>query len=198
MRPRVLEMTISTNYNIDHIDRAGVGRLISNLRRPAFAVKHTRNSFSLLVVTRETAKELMNRLTPAMEAITGFENWWINSVGYDCVARHDRADPFMQRFEKAWRIAERIGHRTQAEDLRSLQPDDIFAQHGIEEFDRKAAVKMGLRPRGQRETPPDADKPESQATHDADSLRKQAEARQQAEALFSPRLVTPDLSAGKE
>lgn len=130
----------------------------------------------------------MDRITPTLESISGFEDWWLNSVGQNCIARYS-ASPFIQRFEKAWRVASRVGHGTKAEDLRSIQPDDVFAEHGIEKLDRQAAVKMGLRPRRKRDAATNPDQPEGDGTHDdTNSLREQAE------ALFSQKVVTPSLN----
>jgi hypothetical protein len=188
MRPTVLELLISTKYDVDRIDRINVKAIDKALNRNIYPAKHTSHSVSLFVVTRETAQQLVDRIGPTLEAIYGIADWRVNSVGRDAAARHGDNDPIAKRLALAWREADRRGNYTKSEDLSSTQPGDIFAEHGIEQLDRKAAVKMGLRPRREREAAADADQPQGDATHDVETLRKQAE------ALFSPKIVTSTLS----
>ena len=159
MRPHVLELMVSIKYEVDLIDPDDLRKIDKRLDRPIYPVKHTSRSFSWLVVTRETAQHLMDRIGPTLESISGIVDWRVTSLGRDCAARHGKMDPLVDRLAKAWDEAEWRGKWTKPEDLRSTQPGDVFAQHGIEQLDREAAVKMGLRGLWKRQPSTETDKP---------------------------------------
>lgn len=111
------------------------------------------------VVTRETAQQLMNRIGPMLETISGVVDWRAISVSRDCAAKNGTDDPLVVRLPKAWREADRRAELSKAQDLRGSGTDDIFAQYGVEDFDRQTAVKMGLGLFRKRQSPPDSNQP---------------------------------------
>ncbi|WP_454914967.1 hypothetical protein [Xanthobacter sediminis] len=159
MRAQVIELTIEFKYEWSALNRSDLQHIVRAIGKDAKRAKYTRHTVSFLVVTRETCDALMKRLAPRLEVMSFVTNWWANTIGMNAVSKNGDLCPFMARFKEAWVEADRLNKWSQPHDLRQVRPGDVFVNHGVDQLDREAAVKMrlGLSRQGQSRSNPHDD-----------------------------------------
>lgn len=148
----VFELTIKYKYPVDRVsrdDNVKIKKVVDRLTRRG---KHSDYTVSILVLSPESSSKLMDRVRPGLQAVSCIDNFWVQTVGPDAVGLHGEMDPFTSFVRELWAEANK---RNKAKNFRQPRPGDVFLKHGIKDFERKAAVKMGLR--GPRKWKPSAD-----------------------------------------
>lgn len=145
----VLELTLKLKTDWEYLDRRDFARVVRATKRRYKTAKYGGKVVGLLVITDETATQLMERLRPVLEEITLVEDFWCQTAGRDAVGRHGNFCPFQSAIKAAW---EEVANRTKAENVPKRRTRNIWLDNGIDYLNRKAAVKSALRPRGERKS----------------------------------------------
>jgi len=155
-RYSVYELTVSFKYKKDRVDRGDVRKIAGVIRCPFKVGKHSEHSISLVILSEGGASKLMDRLRSGLSDIGSVENFWLQTVGPDAIGQHGDMDPFTTYVKEMWAEASK---RNKAKHFKQPRPSDVFVKHGIKEFDRKAAIKMGLRGPWKRKPPSNPNRP---------------------------------------
>jgi hypothetical protein len=89
----------------------------------------------------------MQRLGPVLEGITSVENWWCHTVFSDVVGRYGSFDPLTTYVLEAW---EELRKRNNPKYVRQPETAEPIIVGNMENFDRSAAIQMGIKPRRPR------------------------------------------------
>lgn len=144
----VLELTLKLKYEWKALDRRDLAKVMRAVQRWCKPAKYGGYIVGLLVVTDETAPQLMQRVRPIFDAISAIEDFWCQTAGSDVVGRHGQMCPFVTATGAAWEEARKRNYPKKVSDFRTR---NVWLDNGIDYFNRKNAIKMGLRPRRERE-----------------------------------------------
>jgi hypothetical protein len=119
MTHQVLFLHLVFKFDLEHAKHT-VGRIIKVMRCPVHRGMHSRTGLGMLIVTTESAQELVERIRPVLDDIESLENFWcyVAPQPDDVVGRHGGLDPLCHRLRKAWVDA---GDWNKAQDIRRRQ-----------------------------------------------------------------------------
>ena len=142
-KPRtVLLVMVCVKYNYEDCAKEvlNLSRRLQGLPfRPAM---HSKRQIAYVVQTDLVSHELMDRLGDTVHAGC-IERVWIFTPGQDVVSDLS-PDPLADYIKAAW---VNVREWNQAKNMRRPKPREIFEKRGIKDGDRRAAVKMGIKPR---------------------------------------------------
>src|SRR5581483_8996197 len=113
------------------VDRRDIDKVKRAIGRWAKPAKHTPYTQSFIVLSDETAMELVDRLTPVLDEIPAVETYYGQAVTTDVVGRYGLADPFRSRVLEAW--AE-LAQRNKPKHLANRWPRDGRVKDGIKKL----------------------------------------------------------------
>lgn len=155
----VLELTLKFKTDWEYLDRRDLSKISKSISRWCKRAKYGGKIVGMLVVTNETAADLMKRVRAAFEAIPAIDDYWCQTAGSDGIGRHGNLCPFQTAVGLAWEEARKRNYPKKVSDFRT---QNIWLNHGVDYFNRKAAIKMGLRPhregKGKKDPTTDRDK----------------------------------------
>lgn len=143
----VLELTIKLKYDWENLSRNDLGRIASATNRWMKRAKYGGKVIGMLVVTDETAQDLLDRIRPELDNISVIEDFWCQTAGSDGVGRFGGMCPFHTAIGAAWEEARKRNNPKKVSDFRT---QNIWLKNGVDYFNRKAAIKMGLSRSGER------------------------------------------------
>jgi len=128
------------------IENAGpvVARIIREIKRWARPAMHSKRAVAFVILTEETAAQLERRLKSTLEGITSVENYWCHTILDDVVGRHGHVDPLRTYVLEAW---QELRKRNGPNYVRQPERVESIVVGYMEDFNRSAAVKMGIKAR---------------------------------------------------
>jgi hypothetical protein len=135
-------------YEVPKIIRA----INRNWVRPAM---HTKGGVAFVILTEEAPDRLMQRVRPVLEGITAVDNFWLITPLDDVVARHGTMDALASFVSDAW---EEVRKRNKSNYVREPERAEAIIVGNMQNFNRGAAVKMGIKGRRSRNAPEDPDR----------------------------------------
>ena len=145
----VIEVTVKFRYDWDNVSRKDIGALRSAMKAWCKAGKYGGKIVSFLVVTRETSAELVERLRDVVGQITSVEEFWCQTAGADGVGIQGEFCPFRTRLIEA---LDEVRKRNYPKKVPNPRARNIWLDHGVDIFNRKDAIKAGMKPRPDRES----------------------------------------------
>jgi hypothetical protein len=142
------EIRVCFLYEIEKIG-GEVGRIIKAVQRWVRPAMHSKRAVGFVILTEEAPQELMQRLGPVLEGITSVENWWCHTVLSDVVGRHGSLDPLTTYVLEAWEV---LRERNNPKYVRQPEVAETIIVGNMENFDRRAAIQMGIKARRSRKT----------------------------------------------
>ncbi|MGX1100889.1 hypothetical protein [Amorphus sp. MBR-141] len=147
-QPLLLQLELK--YELEDAGR-DVIRLQGAIKRWCKAACHVKRGVSLLIVTDESSETLVERLRPTLESISSIDNWRCYVAPSTVTCRNGTLDTLATRCHEAWLEA---GQRNKPKHVsQPKSADAVFLRRGIKEDERRAVVKMSVKPRGMRQTP---------------------------------------------
>lgn len=150
MNHTVLELTFKFKYEWENLDRRDLARLLRSVKRWHKTAKYGGKIVSVLVVTDETSRHLMDRVRDDFAAVSALENYWCQTAGSDGLGMNGDMCPFQSRTAEAWEEARK---RNYPKKMKHPRTANIWLNHGIDYVNRQKAVKMGIKPRKKRDAP---------------------------------------------
>jgi hypothetical protein len=135
-------------YEVPKIIRA----INRNWVRPAM---HTKGGVAFVLLTEERPEGLMQRVKPVLEGITAVDNYWLITLLDDVIARHGTMDALATIVSEAW---EEVRKRNKPNYVREPERAEAIIVGNMQNFNRSAAVKMGIKGRRFRNAPEDPDR----------------------------------------
>jgi hypothetical protein len=128
------------------IEAAGpaVARIIRAAKRWCRPAMHSKRAVAFVFLTEEKADQLLDRLKPTLEEITSVENYWCHTILDDVVGRYRSVDPLRTYVMEAW---EELRKRNKPYYVRQPERAEAIVVGNMENFDRRAAVQMGIKGR---------------------------------------------------
>jgi len=111
---------------------------------------HTKGGVAFVILTEEAPERLMQRVAPVLESITAVDNYWLITLLDDALARNGAIDPFATYIREAW---EEVRKRNKSNYVRQPERAEAIIVGNMENFDRSAAIKMGIKGRRSRDAP---------------------------------------------
>jgi hypothetical protein len=105
---------------------------------------HSKQGIAFVLLTEESATELLARIRPRPEAVTSVENYWCHIVLEDVAARDGNFDPLRTYVLEAW---EELRKRNKPDYFRQPERAEAIVIGNMENFDRSTAIKMGIKGR---------------------------------------------------
>jgi hypothetical protein len=85
---------------LEHSHRA-IGQIIKSIERPMWKGMHGKRTMGFVMVTHETGVELLRRLRPSLDTISGVDQYWLHLAPPAVLAKHGSLDPLATAVEKA-------------------------------------------------------------------------------------------------
>jgi hypothetical protein len=136
-------------YEVPKIIRA----INRNWVRPAM---HTKGGVGFVLLTEELPERLMQRVAPVLEGITAVDNYWLITPLDDIIARNGAVDPLATYVNEAW---EEVRKRNKSNYVRQPERSEAIIVGNMQNFDRGAAIKMGIKGRSSRNPSKGSDRP---------------------------------------
>lgn len=148
-KPRtVLVLMVAVRWDIENCARE-IQAITKRLKAwPLHAAMHSKRQIAYVVETDLTAKGLMDSLGFTAE-VGCIENIWAFTPGRD-IASLLTFDPLTERVQGAWA---NVRKWNDPQNVRPPKAGQIFINRGIKDSERRAAVKMGIKPSGSRKRP---------------------------------------------
>ena len=105
---------------------------------------HSKRAVAFVILTEETSSELLLRLKPTLETITSVENYWCHTILDDVVGMNGELDPLRTFVLEAW---DELRKRNKSNYVRKPERAEPIVVGYMQDFDRRAAVKMGIKGR---------------------------------------------------
>jgi hypothetical protein len=143
----VLELTIKLKYDWENLSRNDLSKIAKATNRWMKRAKYGGKIVGMLVVTNETAKELLDRIRSELDNISVIEDFWCQTAGSDGVGKFGNMCPFQTALSVAWEEARQRNYPNKVSDFRT---QNVWLKNGVDYFNRQAAIKMGLGRAGER------------------------------------------------
>jgi hypothetical protein len=152
---KVMLLRVAFLLEIENI-ASEVSKIIRATRRWVRPAMHSKRAVGFVILTEETEDQLVQRLMPTLESISAVENYWCHIMVGNVVARHGSLDPLTTYVAEAW---EELRKRNQPNYVRQTERSETIIIGNMENFDRGAAIKMGIKGRRSRNPPKNSDRP---------------------------------------
>ena len=125
------------------LEQAGstLGKIIGSLQRPMFKCNHWKYSISLIVVTDESARDLVKRL--GLDDIDAVEDYCCHVAPIGAITKHGGMNSFFTSLDKAW---DAVGKRRHPEYVRQTKRFDPRFEDRVKDPERGAVSKMKVKP----------------------------------------------------
>jgi len=117
-------------------DGMKVGKAIQRWLKPAM---HTKRGLAFVVVTNETAGQLVERVRPALDSISSIENYWCHTAPRDVVGKHGSIDPLTKFVHDAW---DEVGKRNEPKHVRKAKRFQPFSERTVKEGESGAVDQV--------------------------------------------------------
>jgi hypothetical protein len=113
-------------------------------RNWCYPCMHSKQGVAFVILTEESATELLTRIRPRLEAVTSVENYWCHIALEDMAARDGNLDPLRTYVLEAW---EELRKRNKPDYFRQPERAEALVIGNMENLDRSTAVQMGIKGR---------------------------------------------------
>lgn len=152
---RVVEVTLVFKFEWKEVARNRIIEMHRAIARKIEPGKESRHMFSMLVITDETATQLMARVRDRVMEVCPIEGMWAQEIGADATGHVPGFDPFAGRVLIACTTAL---DRNNAKNLRERRPHDSRVKNRVQKLDRGAQFEVGFRLPGERKPVRDTDR----------------------------------------
>ena len=154
-RYTVLLLRVGFKYEMERTanDISRIHRAIN--RSWCFPAMHSKRMVAFVILTEESEKELVDRVRPALDRITGIENYWCHIMPSDVAAMNGDSDPLTCYVREAW---EELRKRNNPNYVRQPERAEPLVIGRMENFDRRTAIQMGIKAPGMGKAPKDSDR----------------------------------------
>jgi hypothetical protein len=94
-------LRVEFSFELDHAHKA-IGQIVKAFQRPMWKGMHGKRTIGFVIVTDETGVELLRRLRPSLDAISGIDKYWLHVAPPAVLAKDGSLDPLATAVEKAW------------------------------------------------------------------------------------------------
>lgn len=132
------------------LERAGsvLGKVIGSLQRPMFKCNHWKYSISLIVVTDESAYDLVKRI--GLDDIEAVEDYCCHVAPIGAITKHGGMNSFFTSLDKAW---DTVGKRRNPEYMRQAKRFDPRFEDRVKDRESGAIRQVKVKPPGVRQQP---------------------------------------------
>jgi hypothetical protein len=156
---KVMLLRVCFLLEIEAIGSA-VGKIIKATSRWCRPAMHSKRAIAFVILTEESSDQLVDRLRPTLEGITSVENYWCHIIVDDVIGRHGAVDPLATYVREAW---EELRKRNKPNYVRQSERPETIVVGYMQDFDRGAAIKMGVKGRRPWKAAENADRQEGEA-----------------------------------
>lgn len=114
----VLELRVDFKYDLEDVRKHTIGRIIKAIGCWAKPARHGKATCSFVIVTTDTAVELLRRLTPVLEDIGSVDHYCSHFAPKSAVSKTGSLDPYVHWLDAAWKI---VGQESQSKYMRHSQ-----------------------------------------------------------------------------
>jgi len=156
-RYTVLLLRIAFKYELERTanDIHRIHRAIN--RNWCFPAMHSKRAVAFVILSEESEKELVDRIRPHLEKISGIENFWCHILPCEIAAKDGATDPLVSYVREAW---EELRKRNKPDYVRQPERAEPIIVGRMENFDSRTAVQMGIKAPGMGKQPQDSDRKE--------------------------------------
>jgi len=114
----VLELRVDFKYDLEEVRRQAIGQIMKAIGRWAKPARHGKATCSFVIVSSETAVELLGRLAPALKEISSIDHYCAHFAPRSAVSKTGTLDPYIHWLATAWKI---VGEDSQSKNMRQFQ-----------------------------------------------------------------------------
>jgi hypothetical protein len=142
-RYKVMLLRVCLTVEIENAAHV-VGQIIKATKRWVRPAMHSKRAVAFVILTEETADQLVRRLRDTLEGISSVENYWCHSIFDDVIGRNGHVDPLRTYVLEAW---QELRKRNHPQYVRQPERAEAIIVGNMENFNRSAAIKMGIKAR---------------------------------------------------
>jgi hypothetical protein len=135
--------------NAQHV----IGKIIGPLKRQMWKCSHGKYSIALLVVTEESALELVKRL--GLSDISGIEDYTCHVAPIGAICMHGGMNTLHTALTKAW---DAVGQRRNPEYMRQTKRFDPRLERRVDDRESGAIRQVKIEPSSVRQPPKNPDR----------------------------------------
>jgi hypothetical protein len=152
---KVMLLTASFLYEVERA-APEVGKVVKATKRWCRPVLFGKRAVGFVILTEESAKDLVERLRPMLDAITTIADYRCQTVLDDVVGKNGGLDPLRSYVLEAWAELRKRNH---PDYVRQPERAETIIVGNMENFDRRTAVEMGIKSRRPGKPPKQPDRP---------------------------------------
>jgi hypothetical protein len=151
--PQPLLLRVEFVFELEHANHT-IGQIIQPLQRQMWKCSHGKRSIALVVITEESALELVKRLR--LDEMTAVEDYTCHVAPIGVICKHGGMNTLATAIGKAW---EAVGQRSHPEYMRQTKRFDPRIERRVEDRQSGAIREMRVELAGVRKPPKDSNRP---------------------------------------
>jgi hypothetical protein len=154
-RYTVLLLRVAFKYEIERTanDISRIHRAIN--RSWCYPAMHSKRAVAFVILSEESERELVDRVRPTLDRITGIENYWCHIMASDVAAMNGDNDTLTCYVREAW---QELGKRNKPNYVRQPERAEPIVIGRMKDFDSRTAIEMGIKAPGMGKAPKDSDR----------------------------------------